>query len=150
MNKGRLNISNKTLTDKKRELLKELRQYPLKAEEILEKLSIKEIKSLYYKVDTMQEEEGKSKRDLGVLDEAYMFEWSRVKNMLLIEYSKRTQMRRKNVAITGLLLIIISVFFSIFSFFTGSTTIIACNALVTSIGALTCSVASYKYDFNNL
>lgn len=141
---------SKKLTEKERELLKDMRKRPIEAEEILEKLSIKEIKSLYYKVDTMQEEEGKSKRDLGVLDGAYMFEWSRVKNMLLIEYSKKTQMRRKNVAITGLLLIIISVFFSIFSFFTGSSTIIVCNALVTSIGALTCSVASYKYDSDNL
>ena len=138
------------LLEKERELLKDMRKRPIEAEEILEKLSIKEIKSLYHKVDTMQEEEGKSKRDLGVLDEAYMFEWSRVKNMLLIEYSKRTQMRRKNVAITGLLLIIISFFFSIFSFFTGSPTIIVCNALVIFIGVLTFSVASYKYDSNNL
>lgn len=100
-------MSNKTLTEKERELLKELRQHPLEAEEIIETLSIKEIQSLYSKVDIIQEEEGKSKLYSGVLDEGYIFEWSRVKNTLLLEHSKRTQimqMRRKKLVVIELLL----------------------------------------------
>ena len=146
-------MSNKTLTEKERELLKELRQHPLEAEEIIETLSLKEIQSLYPKVDAIQEEEGKSKLYLGVLDEGYIFEWSRVKNTLLLEHSKRTQimqMRRKKLVVIELLLFFLSAIISTFAFLTDSIMMMACNALVTSMGTLLCIVVTYKYDSDNL